>query len=52
MAIQRNFVITNHRGNGISFVIAEFRYTGVLDIFESIKLCSLLRNSMFDRLDT
>ena len=50
--IQSNPVITNPRGNGISFVIAGFRYTGVLDIFESMNLCSLLRNSMFDRLDT
>ena len=45
-------LITNPRGNGISFVIAGFRYTGVVDIFESMKLCSLLRNSMFDTLDT
>ena len=50
--LQSNPVITNPMGNGISFVIVGFRYTRFLDIFESMKLCSLLRNSMFDRLDT
>ena len=38
--LQSNPVITNPMGNGISFFITGFRYTRVLDIFESMKLLS------------